>query len=114
MGCNEATSSQEFGIISETFVAGREGSQLKRVLSKCMHVAMVSQCPKLIYEFAMKENIFGKQNFLPAATPSCAMILLDLTNLKKGGLSQNLDGNRQETPTAVHINISICLRDCAA
>lgn len=70
---------------------------------------MVSQGPTLIYELAIKENIFGKQTFLPAAKPRCAMILLDLTNLKRAGLSQNLDENWQETPTAAHINISICL-----
>lgn len=109
MGSIEATSDQELGIISEKLVAGREGSQLKRVLSKCMYTAMVSQCPTLIYKLAIKENIFGKQNFLPAALPPCAMILLDLTNVKRAGLSQKLDENRQKTPTAVHINISICL-----
>lgn len=69
---------------------------------------MMSQGPRLIYELVIKENIFGKQNFLPPAIPPSDMILLDLTNLKNAGLSQNLDENWQETPTAVHINISIC------
>lgn len=40
-------------------------------------------------------HIFGKQDFLPAAIPPGAMILLDLTNLKRAGLSQNLDDNWQ-------------------
>jgi hypothetical protein len=61
----------------------------------------------LICKPAIKENVFGKQNFLPAAIPPCALILLDLTNLKNVGLSQNLDKNWQETPIAVHIRISI-------
>lgn len=109
MGSTKATSDQELSIISGKLAARSKGSQLKRVLSICMHIAMVSRCPTLIYKLAIKENIFGKHNFLPAAIPPCAMILLDLTNLKRAGLSQKLDENRQETPTAVHINMSICL-----
>lgn len=69
-----------------------------------MYTATVSQCPTLIYELVIK-----KTYFLPAAIPPCAMILLYLTNLKRTRLSQNLDENWQETPTAVYINMSICL-----
>ena len=80
MGSAEATSDHQAGTISEKSVAGRGVSRLKRVLSKPMCTGMVSQCPVLIYELAIKENAFGKQNFLPAAIPPCAMILLDLAN----------------------------------
>lgn len=52
-----------------------------------MCTGTVSQCPALIYELAIKENAFGKQNFLPAAIPPCALILLDLANLKRAGLT---------------------------
>lgn len=97
MGSTEAVSDQESGTISENSVAGRGGSQLKRVLPKCLRTAMVSWCPTLIYELAVKiyMHIFGKQSFLPAATPPGGMILLDLTDLKRAGLSQNLDDDWQ-------------------
>lgn len=48
---------------------------------------MVSQCPILIYELAIKEDVFVKKNFLPAAILPCAIILLDLTNVKRTGLT---------------------------
>lgn len=95
VGSIEARSDQEFGTISEELVAGREGSQLGRVLSKCMCIAVLSQHPTLIYELDIYIYAFGKSNFLPAAIPPCAMILLDLRNLKRAGLSQNLDKNWQ-------------------
>lgn len=53
MGSIEARSDQEFGTVSEDLVAGREGSQLGRVLSKCMCIAVLSQRPTLIYELAI-------------------------------------------------------------